>query len=324
MASRISREERLLNLTAVLLDSPRPLTRDQLRERVEGYPADDQSFRRQFERDKDTLREVGIPLAVADIPYTNFEQGYRIPPDEYYLQGAPFTPAELAALHVATMAVQFGNSDEEALWKLGGVGLTDVSSTAAGAMFASPISELPSDASLLEVFSSIQDRTPLSFDYRGGSSARRREVEPWSLYFQRGRWYLTGFDRTAGGERQFRLDRMSDLESMEGTNVEPVAPRGGSEVLRPWEIGTGEPVTVAVFVAAESVAPFASRVNAPPRRIEQVGERPGSVFELSVRAVDALVTLVLEWLEDAVVLSPPEVRQAVIDTLSATAELAKA
>ncbi len=320
MASKISREERLLNLTAVLLDSSRPLSRSDLRERVDGYPPDDASFRRQFERDKDTLREVGIPLSVVEIPFTNFEQGYRIPAEEYYLQGANFTPAELAALHVATMAVQFGNSDEEALWKLGGVGLTDVSSAASGAMFASPISELPSDPSLIHVFGNIQDKRPLAFHYRGGSSERRREVEPWSLYFQRGRWYLTGYDRTAGGERQFRLDRMSELENLEGTNSQPVSVKEGPVVLRPWEIGTSDPVVVEVFVDAESVAPFSSRINADPARSTTLGGEPGSVFELSVRAVEALVTFVLEWLEHAVVLSPEPVRAAMIETLTASAD----
>ncbi len=317
MPSRIPRTERLLNLTAVLLDSNRPLTRDELRSKVEGYPDDDNSFRRQFERDKDTLREIGIPLAVLPVPYTDGEQGYRIPPEDYYLQGAEFTPAELAALHVATMAVQFGNSDEEALWKLGGLGITDAAEV--DTLAGGPISELPVDAALLEAFGAIQDRAVVSFEYRGGTARRRREVEPWSLFFQRGRWYLTGFDRTADGERQFRLDRMSDLERTDGGFRHPIRPRQPNAPLRPWEIGTNDPVTVELFVV-DSVAPaVAKRVGAEPARTQSIDGISGVVFELSVRAIDACVSFALEWLEDAAVLSPPAVRNAVVETLRASA-----
>ena len=57
MADRL---ERLVNLTATLLDTRRPLTLDELSERVEPrYPEDKTSRRRQFERDKETLRELG-------------------------------------------------------------------------------------------------------------------------------------------------------------------------------------------------------------------------------------------------------------------------
>ena len=59
MADRL---ERLVNLTATLLDTRRPLTLDELAERVEPrYPDDKTSRRRQFERDKETLRELGVP-----------------------------------------------------------------------------------------------------------------------------------------------------------------------------------------------------------------------------------------------------------------------
>ena len=62
MADRL---ERLLNLTATLLDTRRPLTLDELAERVEPRdPEDKTACRRQFERDKETLRELGVPITV--------------------------------------------------------------------------------------------------------------------------------------------------------------------------------------------------------------------------------------------------------------------
>ena len=64
----MSKLERLLNLTLLLLETERPLTIDELHEKVPGYPADPNSFRRSFERDKDDLREMGIPVQIEQLP----------------------------------------------------------------------------------------------------------------------------------------------------------------------------------------------------------------------------------------------------------------
>ena len=60
--------ERLLNLTAALLETERPLTADDIHKRIEGYPPAHASFHRAFERDKDDLREMGIPISLIAIP----------------------------------------------------------------------------------------------------------------------------------------------------------------------------------------------------------------------------------------------------------------
>ena len=55
--------ERLLNLVSALLDAEKPLSRQSIRERIPGaYSENDESFRRTFERDKDELRALGIPI----------------------------------------------------------------------------------------------------------------------------------------------------------------------------------------------------------------------------------------------------------------------
>ena len=80
--------ERLLNLIAALLETPRALSAEEIRARVPGYPDEaGPTFRRAFERDKDDLREMGVPLRVETVPGTDPPQtGYRIPRDEYYLR----------------------------------------------------------------------------------------------------------------------------------------------------------------------------------------------------------------------------------------------
>ena len=116
--------ERLLNVTAALLETRRPLTAEDIRKRIPGYPDRDDAFRRAFERDKDDLREMGIPLEVVPVDGTNPPiSGYVIPPDRYYLADPGLDPDELAALQMAAVMIRLGDSDADeldAVRKLGG------------------------------------------------------------------------------------------------------------------------------------------------------------------------------------------------------------
>src|SRR4029450_4538136 len=99
--------ERLLNLTALLLETPRPLSALEIRDRLGGDAGETDACRRAFERDKDDLRAMGVPLEVQDVPgVLPVVDGYRIPKDRYYLRDPGLSAAELAALHVAASVVQ--------------------------------------------------------------------------------------------------------------------------------------------------------------------------------------------------------------------------
>ena len=65
---KVDKLERLMNLVAVLLDTMRPLSAEELRDQVPGYPESGTTFHRAFERDKEDLRELGVPLVVEPIP----------------------------------------------------------------------------------------------------------------------------------------------------------------------------------------------------------------------------------------------------------------
>ncbi|HKF91976.1 MAG TPA: DNA-binding transcriptional regulator, partial [Acidimicrobiia bacterium] len=153
------RLERLTNLVATLLDTRRPLTLEEIVELVPGYPNDKLSYRRQFERDKDTLRGIGIPVRLESVDDLGPEQGYRIPPDEYYLPPLDLTSDEQAALHVAVTAVRLegGPAPTEALWKLGGR-----EGEAAHALAA-----LPTVPALPALFDAYRTRSTVTFTYRG-------------------------------------------------------------------------------------------------------------------------------------------------------------
>ena len=71
-----------------------------------------------FERDKDLLREYGVPLELVDIDAWGTEQGYLIPKDKYYLPEIAFTPEELGALLVAAQSGGENSAAEQAARKL--------------------------------------------------------------------------------------------------------------------------------------------------------------------------------------------------------------
>src|SRR5690606_27874747 len=101
--------ERLLNLLAFLLTTSRPVTADEIRNRVAGYGgASDDAFHRMFERDKDLLRGIGIPLEHTEGNGWGLEAGYVIDPAAYRLPDPGLTDEERAALALAARVIRLG------------------------------------------------------------------------------------------------------------------------------------------------------------------------------------------------------------------------
>src|ERR671910_3012531 len=111
------RIERLLNLIIALLNTDRPYTADEIRERIEGYGREPthEAFRRTFERDKEDLRNMGIPIeTVTTDVFSDVPDGYIIPKTKYYLPNLELEADELAALHLAAAAVLGSREQAEA------------------------------------------------------------------------------------------------------------------------------------------------------------------------------------------------------------------
>ncbi|HWG94267.1 MAG TPA: WYL domain-containing protein, partial [Mycobacteriales bacterium] len=92
--------ERLLNLVICLLATRRYLTVQQIRAAVPGYESgSEEAFRRMFERDKEELRELGIPLETGSHSSAHDDEvGYRIARRDYELPEISLEPDEAAAL----------------------------------------------------------------------------------------------------------------------------------------------------------------------------------------------------------------------------------
>jgi predicted DNA-binding transcriptional regulator YafY len=312
----VDKLERLLTLTATLLTANRPLTAEELHERIDGYPDGTASFRRAFERDKDDLREMGIPLVMDEVPNREVPtRGYRIDRDTYYLRDPGFTPEELAALRVAASLVQLGGVGSEGLWKLGGSDEPAASAVVGAA--ASPgaaMAELPSDRRLTPLFAAIADRAPVRFRY----GDEDRTVDPYRLEFQRGRWYLTGYDHLRSAERNYRVDRVDgDVEVGEAGGFEPPAVRSPGAMSQPWEFGEGEPIVATVLVDRDQAAWAVHALG--PSVVAETRDDGSIIVELEVTNVDAFRSFVLEFLDHAEVVGPPALRSAVVEWLRAQA-----
>ena len=298
------RLERLINLVAALLHAERPLTAEELRYRLPGYAEDHSAFRRAFERDKEALRDLGIPVVVEPVDEANQPGvvGYRIPKEAYYLEDPGLAPDELAALHLAASAVRLeGASGVEALWKLGG--------ELAEQGPAPAVAALPGTAHLTPVFAAISARRRIGFTYRG----RRRRVDPWRMSFRSGHWYLAGYEHDAGDERMFRLDRMeSDVEGIGEPGAFERPPHAGAQP-PPWQMGGDEALTGRLLVDAGQAAWAASHVG--PDAVEE--RRPDGSVVLAVQVTnrEAFRTFVLGFLDHAEILGPPELRADMVDWL---------
>jgi len=297
----MDRLERLINLTAALLDAERPLTADELHVRLPGYAENDPAFRRAFERDKDVLREMGVPLLVEPVDPVSQPgvDGYRIPKDEYYLEDPGLEPDELAALHLAASAVELeGAGGVEALWKLGGWVAEEGPPPAMAA--------LPGASHLGPAFAAISRRQPVTFTYRG----EERRVDPWRLAFRNGHWYLLGRDHARDGERNFRLDRIGSEITPDQSAPSFEAPRGTSAPAAPWQMGDEQPVRAQLLVDADHVGWAVGQVGSDA--VEARNDDGSAVLGVTVTNRSAFRSFVLGFLDHAEVLDPPELRDDLI------------
>ena len=300
--------ERLLNLISALLETSRPLTADEVRTRVPGYPDNKTAFRRAFERDKDDLRDMGIPLLLEQIagidPPT---EGYRIDRERYYLRDPGFEPDELAALHLAQSAVQLeGLTVADGLWRLGGV----VQPTDETAVDEGSFASLPGDPNLASLFQACADRRTATFTYNG----QRRLVDAHRVGFQRGHWYLRGYDHERAGERSYRLDRIHD-------RVETGAPGSSTHDAEavsglpddPWRLGGGPEERARLLVDAGQVGWAAHQLG--DATIVERRDNGSVVLEVAVTNWPAFRTFVLGFLDHAELVAPAERRAELVEWL---------
>lgn len=325
-----SKVERLVNLVIALLSTRGYITAEKIRSSVAGYSDSPsvEAFSRMFERDKNELRDLGIPLEVGRVSALEPTEGYRINRDAYALSPVELTPDEAAAVAVATQlweSPELITATQGALLKLRAAGVdVDPLDTGAPVAIASAaaVSGLRGSEDVLGILlSAIDSGQVVQFSHRSSRAEPYtvRTVEPWGVVTEKGRWYLVGHDRDRDATRVFRLSRI-------GAQVTPIGPAGATTVpagvdlrsivaQKVTEVPTGEQATVWVAEGRATALRRAGR-SARPR---QLGGRDGEVIELEIRSSDRLAREITGYGADAIVLQPGSLRDDVLARLRAQA-----
>jgi proteasome accessory factor B len=308
--------ERLINLVALLLEARRPMNFDTIRRLIPAYQQGDaSSAKRMFERDKDVLREVGIPVELAPTDAWEVEQGYRIPKDKYYLPEVAFSPEEVWALFVAAYAPDHGGEAEQAFQKLSAGTETNFLTAMSDRTPAPGVD--PSGRFLGGVADALGRRRAIRFKYRSSQGKSvAREVEPYSLVFRRGHWYLVGLDRARGDVRSYRLSRFQSAVKEIGEAGAPPEGFDASRLLEAGPWGLGRPAARARVAFSPKVAWWAIPSTPGARTLRT--RRDGWVeVDVPASQTDSFVSWVLSFGPDARVYSPRSVRDLVVSRLEA-------
>lgn len=242
-APRVPAEERLFSLVLALLSTESGLTKSEILANVQGYRqryvqgGDNASLERQFERDKDDVRELGIPLETIETPGSsgnNQTLRYRIPKGEYDLPlDVRFTPDESALLSLAAMAWREGAlsaDSRRALLKVRSAGAEDDDGATALGVDAYAPRLRARDAAFEPLRSALDRAAAVRFDYitPGQHEPRRRELAPLALVQHGGRWMLAAHEFSTGSEKNYLLSRIVGPVSQYAVGQHP-APAGAGE-----------------------------------------------------------------------------------------------
>jgi proteasome accessory factor B len=230
--SRIPVEDRLFSLVLALLATETGLLKSEILSTVRGYAdrydpsGGNANLERQFERDKDDIRDLGIPLETVespDRPGDNQSLRYRIPKGEYDLPvDVRFTPDELALLGLAAEVwreASLSADSQRALTKLRSLGIEPREPVIGYA----PRLRVR-DAAFEPIRQALDKRQRVRFHYLkpGEQSPRLRTVEPYAVVLHEGRWHLHGRDVDAAGPRTFLLSRIvGDVKALPGAPFDP-------------------------------------------------------------------------------------------------------
>lgn len=323
-APRIPVEERLFSLVLALLATDHGLTKNEILSTVQGYRqrygvgGDNTNLERQFERDKDDIRELGVPLETIESPDqagNNQNLRYRIPRGEYELpRDITFSAEESALLSLAGMVWREGSMSSEsrrAIMKLKSLGAETLEPVLAYA----PRVRVR-DGSFEPLSAAIEKRQTVRFDYLkpGETLASARTVDPLALIQFEGRWHCTAIERETGERRTFLLRRIVGQVTTAGKSTTVPAPeeadRGLRELQEVWESHVAE---VIVEAASDAEARLAKRRGA-------IATDDG---QLALHYVDINIFAdeLASYGPEVLVVSPPELVNAVRDRLLLVASM---
>ena len=324
---RVPVEERLFSLVLALLATETGLTKNEILSTVQGYRqrfaahGDNSSLERQFERDKDDIRELGVPLETVESPEASGNNQllrYRIPKGAYDLpQDVSFSPEEITLLGLAATVWREGSLSGEsrrALMKLRSLGV-EADDPVVGYAPRLRVRE----AAFEPLSQALERHAIVQFPYLkpGETASRLRTVAPLALVQHQGRWHLQGIDQDADGSRTFLLSRMVGPVKVTSRTFQPegdgFAERALADLDAIWEANVAE---IRVDAGTDAATRLRKRYgDAVPAHGE------GEAFTLTVNFSDIniLADQLASFGPEVLVVSRPELREQVLARLLATA-----
>jgi proteasome accessory factor B len=311
-----AKTERLMNLLIMLLVQRGYVTRSRIRELLYA-DSSEEAFERMFERDKEELRSLGVPIETGSYDELfEDELGYRISPASYALPEISLTADEAAVIGLATRVwenASLAEATTDAVRKLRAAGL-DVDETALEIAQPRLSADEPSFEGFLEA---TQARREVSFGYRrpDADGADVRHLQPWGVFRSSGRWYVVGHDVDRGAERVFRLSRV--VGEVRATSAD-----GAYDLPEELDVGaigrslTPAPTPGRAVLLARPGTGHQLRSSAAEVETGVVGPGEGRWDRLVITSLPGdLVGEVLSHGADVVVLEPAELRAEVVARL---------
>ncbi|MBB6693309.1 YafY family transcriptional regulator [Cohnella xylanilytica] len=165
----------------------------------------------------------------------------------------------------------------------------------------------------------ILERNVVRFEYISWKSEKTiRLVEPASLKYRNGSWYLFGYCRERRGHREFKLSRMSGLEALSERFVRRLDAALEKPELEPGLFGTEEETElrdVVLRFEKEAVPRALDHFGRGDRSLREDGSLTVALKVANPARARWLLRVLLGFGDEVVVEEPPELREAVRSTL---------
>lgn len=291
------------------------MPRAEIRRAIAGYDSDasEVAFERMFERDKDALRSMGIPIETV-LDASGDVEGYVIRRQQTH-EELTFDADELAVIALAAATWQTAVLEAPAITALRKI--ESISGDAPELREFNDVRMTATDAALLPLMAALREQNVVTFDYRGGQDeqAVSRSLEPWGVVAREGQWYLIGHDLDRGERRTFRISRISGTVTVTARPISTPRPEGIdlAEVVRGAD--ADRPARAVVRIKAGRGAQLRAANAGAGDPFQQV--------DLTITALsdELLVSQICSAGSGVEVLEPSAIREQVMTVLAATAQL---
>lgn len=254
-------------------------------------------------REIELINQAGIPV----VSYTGADGGFELM-DGFFLTKQQFTVQDFSVIYQLLQGMEGAVGDKFTLLKdkLGSLHPKLSSSEAAHDLLLDASTSQADKAVVRDIYYAIQQKRMIAFTYQNAAGAiTERQLEPYRLLWERGVWYVEGYCLTRSASRLFRISRMKALQ----VSDELFQPRA---VYTADEEEQDKPLGIYAHLRFDK--------SAEPRVSEQFADQcsyEGDYIDVQTvfYSEDYALSVVLSYGAKVVVLSPPELKEALLGKL---------